>query len=179
MSSSFQSNNSENSANGQTSTHLNISSTTDLWDQFILICESKFNYVLKYISDYPFLAENVCLMAIIRRACSLSGITLKLTNLSNNKSDTIDNLNIRLNSNIKLTIDNISSLNIRFKTMKAEPKDLMSAMQEAYDNVHLSFDQNRKMYGIKIMLNLIEESRQIFGTQNEKYLEFLNMLGKM
>lgn len=48
--------------------------------------------------------------------------------------------------------------------MKAEPKDLMSAMQEAYDNVHLSFDQNRKMYGIKIMLNLIEESRQIFGT---------------
>jgi len=103
-------------------------------------------------------------MAIIRRACSLSGITLKLTNLSNNKSDTIDNLNIRLNSNIKLTIDNISSLNIRFKTMKAETKDLMSAMQEAYDNVHLSFDHNRKMYGIKIMLNLIEESRQIFGT---------------
>jgi len=29
------------------------------------------------------------------------------------------------------------------------------------------------------MLNLIEEARQIFGTYNERYLEFLNMLGKM
>lgn len=84
-------------------------------------------------------------MAIIRRACMLTGITLKLFNSnSNEKCDNI-NLNIRLNNNFKLSVDNISSVNTKLKTMKAEPKDLMAAMQEAYDSVHLSYDTNRKM----------------------------------
>lgn len=71
-------------------------------------------------------------MSMIRRACMLAGISLKLTNLKKDKEGSNDNFcNIRLNSNFKLSADNIASINTRFKTMKAEPKDLMSAMQEA------------------------------------------------
>lgn len=178
MSSSFQSINSENSTSGQTSTHLNISSTAELWEYFELICQTKYNFSIKAIHDYPFLNENICLLAIIRRACILSGITLKLfQNKTNEKGD--NNINIRLNNNFRLSVENIQSINTKLKNMKAEPKDLKVAMQEAQDCVHLSCDPNRKMQGIKIMLNLIEEARQIFGTYNERYIEFLNMLGKM
>lgn len=71
-------------------------------------------------------------MAIIRRACMLSGITLKLflNQSGNDKSENL-NLNIRLNNNFRLSVDNISSVSTNLKTMKAEPKDLMAAMQEA------------------------------------------------
>lgn len=62
----------------------------------------------------------------------LSGITLKLflNQSGNDKSENL-NLNIRLNNNFRLSVDNISSVSTNLKTMKAEPKDLMAAMQEA------------------------------------------------
>lgn len=51
MSSSFQSNNSENNSSGYTSTHLNISSTAELWEYFEFICETKYNFKLKSINS--------------------------------------------------------------------------------------------------------------------------------
>jgi len=60
----------------------------------------------------------------------LSGITLKLFTLNTNEKDKM-HFNIRLNNNFRLSVENISSVNTKLKTMKAEPKDLMAAMQEA------------------------------------------------
>lgn len=59
----------------------------------------------------------------------LAGITLKLFN-DHDYTDSA-NYNIRLNTNFKLSLANVGSINAKLKTMKAEPKDLMVAMQEA------------------------------------------------
>jgi len=68
-------------------------------------------------------------MGIIRRACMLAGITLKLFSGEGNADR--GEYNIRLGGNFKLSSANVSTINAKLKTMKAEPKDLMVAMQEA------------------------------------------------
>lgn len=61
----------------------------------------------------------------------LSGITLQLFTLNTHEKCDKMHLNIRLNNNFRLSVENISSVHTKLKTMKAEPKDLMTAMQEA------------------------------------------------